>query len=177
MSSPALLRSRSGFAIEALRIERLLSLLHVEDGASELVGKDGEGLGLAEALDQAAVEPLGARIGAQQEHGGLGEGPLEVDVALLAPTRASELARALGARRDKAGVRGKLLHGVEAGEVGDFVEDRHGKGRADAGDGAEAIERGEVVDLHRADESALELVDQRIEGVELGTVGGDGQAR
>jgi hypothetical protein len=60
---------------EALRVERLLSGEDVVDGSAELVGEDGEGLGLSvlalEALeDGAALFGLG-----DEEDGGFGEGP------------------------------------------------------------------------------------------------------
>ena len=135
----------------------MLSLLHVEDRAPEFVGEHRERLRLSETRDQARVELLRPRVVAQEENGGLREGPLEVDVALLAAGSAPEFAGGFASRGHEPGVGGELLDGVEAIEVGDFVEDRHGEDLADPGHGAQAIEGGEVVALGAGDELALEI--------------------
>jgi len=166
MSSPAPLPSRSGRAIEPLGVEGLLTLLHVEDSASELVGEDGEGFRLTEAGNEARVELLSRRIVAQERDGSLGEGPLQVDVALLSPSTAAELAARFGSRGDEPGIGGELLHGVEAIEVGDLVEEGEGEDLADARDGAQAVERSEIVGLGGGDELALEIRDESVDRVE-----------
>ncbi len=129
----------------------------MEDRAPEFVGEHRERLRLSETRDQARVELLRPRVVAQEENGGLREGPLEVDVALLAAGSAREFAGGFASRGHEPGVGGELLDGVEAIEVGDFVEDRHGEDLADPGHGAQAIEGGEVVALGTGDELTLEI--------------------
>ncbi len=92
------------------------------------------------------------------------------------PAGSSELAGGLAPGSDQSRVRGELLHGVEAIEVGDLVEDRHPENLADAGHGAQTIEGGEIISLGTGDELALEIADQAIDGVEQTAVGADRRA-
>ncbi len=99
-----------------------------------------------------------------------------MDVALPSAARGAELAGALAARGHQASVRGKLLDGVEAVEVGDLVVNRQRERLADARDGAQAVERGEVVALGRAHEIARGAQGSRI-GVRQREVPGVQKAR
>jgi hypothetical protein len=59
------------------------------------------------------VELLRPRVVAQEENGGLREGPLEVDVALLAAGSAPEFAGGFASRGHEPGVGGELLESLE----------------------------------------------------------------
>jgi len=61
--------------------ERPPVLHHEVDGAAEFVSEDGKGLGLAVLFSKLVHESLCRRIGTEEEHGGFGEGPLQMDVA------------------------------------------------------------------------------------------------
>ena len=71
---------------------------HEVDGPSELVGQDRERLGLAVLALEPGEELLALGVVAQEEDGGLGEGPLEVDVADLGAAGAEPLARPSSSR-------------------------------------------------------------------------------
>jgi len=65
---------------EALHVEDAFLGEQRVDRAAELRGQDRERLGLAVATGQAAQMLLALGVLAQEEDGGLGEGPLQVDI-------------------------------------------------------------------------------------------------
>ncbi len=56
-------------------IEGALSLEHDVDGAAELLGEDGQRLGLAVLVHESLMELLAIGIGSQEQASGLAEGP------------------------------------------------------------------------------------------------------
>ena len=77
-------RSAPSSGQELLHVERRLALEDVVGGPSQLVGQDGEGLGLSVLALELLEEALALGVVAQEQDGGFGEGPFEVDVADLA---------------------------------------------------------------------------------------------
>src|SRR3990172_7311718 len=78
---------------EALGIERLPAPQHEVGGPPELVREDAQRLALAEALLELRQQLLALRAVTDEQHRGLREGPLQVHVAHLGPTRPAPLAR------------------------------------------------------------------------------------
>ena len=142
---PSLSRSQ-----ERVHVEGLLSLEHEVDGPTEAVGEDGERLALTVLALQAllVLHPLG--VGAQEEDGGFGEGPLEVGVADLAGAVAGALAGGLVGAPDETGVGAEVLDSLEAVDGLDLVEDDQGEGRSDPRDGAQESQGLRVMAAGRA---------------------------
>ena len=61
-------------------VKSLLVLEHEIDGTAELVGEDRERLGFAVLMSKSLEILFGRFIALEEEDGGLGEGPFEVDV-------------------------------------------------------------------------------------------------
>ncbi len=66
---------------EKLPWKRLLSFDHEVDGSAQLVGENGKGFGLAMFFSKLLDVVLRGWVGAEKEHGGFGERPLQVDVS------------------------------------------------------------------------------------------------
>ncbi len=58
-----------------------LLLHHEVDGSPELMSEDGKGVGLSMFFPKLFHEFLSGRVGPQEEHGGFGESPLQMDVS------------------------------------------------------------------------------------------------
>ena len=86
---------------ESFRFEHRPSFEDEEDRAGDLVREDGEGFGFAVTLGQSGAVELGRLVLAQEEHRGLGEGPLEVHVADLGAAGAKAFAARFLGRLDQ----------------------------------------------------------------------------
>ena len=155
-------RSAPSSGQEFLHLEDDLPLEQMIGRPAQLVGQDGEGLGLSVLALELLEEALALGVVAQEQDGGLGEGPLEVDVADLAASGAEPFAGGLLRALDEAGVGGEILDPGEAADVVDLVEEGEGEDLADAGEGAEAVEGVGVVPLDGADEVELEVADEAV---------------
>ena len=69
---------------EALEVKGSLALQHEVSGSPDAMGEDRERLPLAVLLRQTMDQLLAIRALGQEEHGGLGEGPLQMGVAIFA---------------------------------------------------------------------------------------------
>jgi hypothetical protein len=78
------------------------------------VGEDGERFSLSVLALQPLLVLHSLGIGAKEEDGGLGEGPLEVGVADLSPGPAGPFSGRLVGARDEAGVGAEVLDPLEA---------------------------------------------------------------
>ena len=87
-----LTRSAPSGRQELLHVEPGAPLQHEIGGAAELVGQDGQRLGAAVLASEFLKERLGLGVGAQEEDGGFGPGPLEMGVADLGAAGAEVLA-------------------------------------------------------------------------------------
>src|SRR3990172_1719307 len=148
----------------------------VVDRAADLVGEDGERLALAVLALEASEQLLPVDRVAQEGDGGLGEGPLQMHVALLSTSGPELLARRLVSALDEPRVGGELLDAIEAMDVVDLVEDRERQDLADTGDGAEAMEGVGIVTLGGADDVELERGDEPVVVVEQGEIDRDALA-
>ena len=124
-------RSLPSHPHELHQVEGLISLEHVVDRPSQLVGQDGQGLGLAVLLLQALPIALSLRVVAQEHDSGFGEGPLQVDVADLGAGGAITLAGRLLGALDEPGVGDEVLDPGEAVDLADLVEDDQGEDLSD----------------------------------------------
>jgi len=132
-------------------------LLHREDGvarehvvhrAPDLVRQNRERLPFAVAPFEPRLEPLALPVLAQEGNRRLGERPFEMDIPLLRATTPDDLARRFMPPLHQAGIRGELLHAVEARDVVNLVEDGQRKDLADAGHGPQSAHRRHGVSLH-----------------------------
>ena len=87
---------------------------HEVDGTTQLVGEDGKGLGLSMFFPELFDEFLGGRIGPQKEHGGFGEGPLQVDVSDLRTAGSKSFPRGALLALHESRVGGEVLDALEA---------------------------------------------------------------
>jgi len=117
------------------------------------------GNSLAVATGQAAQMLLALEVLAQEEDGGLGEGPLQVDIPDLGPARAEPLAGRAVLAPDESAVGEEVLYPREASDVLDLVENHERQDLADAGHRAQAVKGLGIVLLGAADEVQLELAD------------------
>ncbi len=116
---------------EALHVECSILAQHEIDGAAELRGQDREGFGLAVATREASLQLLAFGVAAKEEHGGFGEGPLEVDVPDLGSSGPELLARRGVVTLHEPRVGEEVLDLREAAHVVDLVEDREGQDLAE----------------------------------------------
>jgi len=79
------------------------------DGATELGRQDRQRLGLPMLAGEASQVGLAGGVVAKEQHGGLGEGPLELDVADLGAARAALLAGRAVITLDQPGVGEEVL--------------------------------------------------------------------
>ena len=147
---------------EALHVEGSLLGQHEIDGSAELRGKNRQSLGFAVSPGQAAELLLTLRVAAEEQHRGLGEGPLQMNVSDLGSTRAELLARGAVIALDQAAVGKKVLNSGESADVVDLVEDRERQNLADPRDRAEAMEGVWIVSLGLADQMELELTNDLV---------------
>ena len=171
-----LTRSAPSSRHELLSVKQGPPLQHVVGGAADLVGEDGQSLPLSVLSLELLQEGLALGVLPEEQDGGLGEGPLQVDVADLLAPRPELLAGGLLRALDQAGVGGEVLDGGEALDVVDLVEDCQGEDLADAREGAEPVEGGGVVLTRVAGDVQLEVSDDPIVGVDEGEVGLDALA-
>jgi hypothetical protein len=112
----------------------------------------------------------------QKEHGGFGEGPLELGVANLLAREPVPLARGLLGALDEATVGHKVLYPGEAGEVLDLIEDDQGQDLANAGHRLQTGEALRVMALGGARDIEFHLASQLVVVVDEGHVHCNGLA-
>ncbi len=122
---------------ELVHIEGPLSLEHDVDGAAELLGEDGQRLGLAVLVDESLMEFLAIGVGAQEQAGGLAEGPSQMDVANFVASRAIAFAVGFSGAFDQSGVGEEVTDLLETRDSVDFIKHDQGKDFADAWHGVQ----------------------------------------
>jgi len=172
-SPPSVPACSSSIGQEAFHLEGSFSFEHEVDGASELVGEDGERLSLSVFSLEALAPFLQFVTFPQHEEDRFAEGPAEMSVADLGPAGSRALAGGCVRAFHEACVRGEVLDSREAVDVVDLVENRQGEDLSDAGDGTEPVEVVGVVNLDVLGEEAFEIADDLIEPVGEGEVDGD----
>jgi hypothetical protein len=78
-------RGGAGAVDELVGVEGVGAVEHVVQGARELMGEDGERLGLAVLAGEASDVSVGGGVLPQAQRGSFGEGPLQVGVTDLFP--------------------------------------------------------------------------------------------
>lgn len=159
---------------KAVQVKRLLAQQHVVDGSSELGCQDAQGFALPVLLLDPR-EVLASRcIPTQEQARGFGEGPLEVDIADLAPGGLLCLSRRLMSPLDQAGVRQKVLDAGKPLEIIDLVEQCQSQNLADSWEGAQDRELMPMVLADLVEQEELELADYFVVGADQGNVGRHG---
>ena len=105
---------------------------HVIDSPSQLGCQNAQFLSLPVLLFNASEEFLTDGIAPQKQHGGFGEGPLEVDIAHLATGRLRRLSCRFVDSLTQAAVGDEILDPREALDVVDLVEQGQRENLADA---------------------------------------------
>ena len=126
---------------EASGIKDGFGFEHEIDGAGQFDGQDGVGF---EFIAQACFEALGEGPEAGipfGNDGGFAEGPAEIGIAEFGAAEALDFAGAGDGAFDEAAITEKVLHGGEALDVADFMEDGQAEELANAGDG---LQEGEI---------------------------------
>jgi hypothetical protein len=131
------------------------TLLHRKDGSSRehvkhrelyFVGEDRQGLTFAVLLVDPRQDLLAVFRMAQEQHGGLGERPLQMHVAHLRAARPEFLSTRLVHALDQPRVGGTLLHATKPRDVVNLVQVSSGPGlsrsRAPIADGGTHRRRG-----------------------------------
>src|SRR5436305_1606151 len=170
--SARLLSSLSGH--EPLQLEGFVPQQHVVDGPAELGRQNAQSLALAVLFFQQREVFLSYRIAAQEQGGGFGEGPLEVDIAHFAARSLFLLAVRFMGSLHQARVGEKVLDSGEAAEVVNLVEQGQREDLSDAWDRAEEVELPVVVLADLMNQVELHVPDDLVVAVEQSHVGGDG---
>ena len=142
---------------ELLLVEHFVLLPDVVDCTSDLVSEHCQGLAFAVFTLEPCVVLLALFIFSQESHGCLAEGPLQVHVADLSATRATDLAGRLPGTLDQPRIGGQFLRPLEAVDVVDLIEHHQREDLADPRHGAEPIQRVVIVILGGAQDEVLEL--------------------
>src|SRR5262249_31676602 len=123
---------------EAFAVEDLLLAEQVVDGAAPAGGRGPQGAGRAVLLRAAGEPALGLLALAEEQAGGLGEGPFEMRIADLVAAGALLLPGRFVAAPDQAGVGQELPDLGETPDVVDLIKEDQRQHRANAGDGTQA---------------------------------------
>ena len=142
---------------ELVHIEGSFSFEHDVDGAAELLGKDGQRLGLAVLVHESLMEFLAVGIGSQEQACGLAEGPAKMDVADFAARSAIAFAGRLLGAFDQSGIGEEVADLLEARNSVDFIEYDESEDLADAWHGVQQVQGIRVVRLGAAHDVGLEL--------------------
>ncbi len=107
---------------------------HEIDGAADLGREDAQGFGFPVLALEAQTQPLAFGVVPEEERGGFGEGPLEMDVAHLGAAAGLRLAVGGAIAFDQARVGEKVLNPRKAVDGLNLVENRQRQNPADARD-------------------------------------------
>src|SRR6516162_1991512 len=132
---------------ESLAVKDLPLTQQVIDGTAQASRQRAQGAGLAVLLLAASQPLFGLLTFADEQAGGLGEGPLQVGVADLVAAAALLLAGRLVCAADQPSVGQKLSDFGEAADVVDLVEQDQGQHLADAGHGTQAVKGLRIIHL------------------------------
>src|SRR5215218_7352189 len=159
---------------KAFQVEGLLAQQHVVGSAAELGRQDTQGFALAVLFLDPAEVLAPWRVPAQEQGGGFGEGPLEMDVAHLATCRLLDLVVGFMPSLDQPSVGQEVLDAGKALQVVDLVEQSQSQDLADSWNGAQQGELVSVVLSDLVKHEQLEIADNLVVGSHQGDVGGHG---
>jgi len=126
------------------------------------VGEDGKGFGLSMFFPKLFDEFLGGWVVPQEENGGLGEGPLQMDVSDFGSAGSESFSRRALLAFHESSIGSEVLDAFEALDLVNFVQHGHGEDFPDAGDGAKPEEVLRVMDLRLLGEEELEVLDEQV---------------
>jgi len=135
---------------------------HEVDGSPELVGEDGKGFGLSMFFSELFDEFLCGWIVPQEENGGFGESPLQVNVPDLGSAGSESFPRRALLAFHQSSVGGEVLDPFEALDLVNLVEHGHGENLSDSGNGTKPEEVLRVMDFGFLGEEKLEVLDEKV---------------